>query len=77
MQTKKREQEEGKPIDPSELKEAIDDFSAEESDAEFSKTHNVKFRRPPTTSSEALKTLQEVDARYEVNSKYLSGVPFS
>lgn len=55
MQTKKQSQEDGKPLNNSQLEEI--NFSAEESDAEFSKTHNVKLRRPPTTSNEALKTL--------------------
>ena len=34
------------------------------------------MRRPPQTSTEALKTLKEVDARYEVGAKFLSGTPF-
>ncbi len=77
MQTKQRESEEEKPLSAEELKETIVDLSAEESDAEFAKTHNIKLRRPPQTSTEALKTLKEVDARYEVGAKFLSGTPFS
>jgi hypothetical protein len=35
------------------------------------------LRRPPQTSKEALETLKEVDARYVVGGKFLSGTPFT
>ena len=53
----------------------MSDVSAEESDLEFGKRHEVKLRRPPVTSSEALKTLQEADARFELGKDYLAGGP--
>jgi hypothetical protein len=39
--------------------------------------YNVNFKRPPKTSKEAIDTLQEVDARYEVSKSYLSGEKFN
>jgi hypothetical protein len=35
--------------------------------------YNLNFKRPPKTSKEAIDTLQEVDARYEVSKDSLSG----
>ena len=40
-----------------ELLDAMDDISAEESDLEFSKKHQVRMRRPPRTSDEAMQVL--------------------
>jgi hypothetical protein len=53
----------------------LEDLSAEESDEEFEKTLDmpIKFLRPPKTSKEALNTLKEVDARFEVSRKFLTG----
>ena len=34
---------------------------------------SVKFIRPPKNSKEAIKTLQETDARFEVNKQFLEG----
>ena len=33
----------------------------------------MKYRRPPKTTKEAIKTLQETDARFEVNKQFLEG----
>jgi len=33
----------------------------------------LKYKRPPKTSEEAMSTLQEVDARFEVNKSHLVG----
>jgi hypothetical protein len=51
----------------------MSDMSAEESDQEFSKVNQVKLRRPPITSTEALKALREADARFELGKDYLAG----
>lgn len=56
-----------------ELFQTLEDLSAEESDSEFAKTHGVRLRRPPRTSQEALKALQEADARFELGKAYLAG----
>ena len=34
---------------------------------------NLKYKRPPKTSAEAMQTLQEVDARFEVMKQHLVG----
>ena len=62
-----------KALTKDELLQYMSDVSAEESDLEFGKRHEVKLRRPPVTSSEALKTLQEADARFELGKDYLAG----
>ncbi len=51
----------------------MDDLSADESDLEFCKVHKVRMRRPPKTSNEAMKVLQEADARFELGKDFLAG----
>ena len=34
---------------------------------------SVRFKRPPKTAKEAIHVLQEADARFEQNKKYLTG----
>lgn len=60
-------------VDKEELIQTADDLDAEESDLEFGKKHKLRLKRPPKTSSEALKTLQEADARFELGKRYLAG----
>jgi len=69
MQKMKEEQD--RELTLEEIKEIVRDIDIEESDEDFvaeansTSTLEVKFRRPPKTSSEILKTLQEADKRYE------------
>jgi hypothetical protein len=69
MQKIKEEQD--RELTLEEIKEIVRDIDIEESDEDFvaeansTSTLEVKFRRPPKTSSEILKTLQEADKRYE------------
>jgi hypothetical protein len=51
----------------------LDDMSADESDLEFGKKHGVYMRRPPRTSDEAMKVLQEADARFQLGKDFLAG----
>ena len=44
-----------------------------DSEEALNKRLSVKFMRPPKNSREAIKTLQETDARFEVNKSFLEG----
>ena len=70
-----------KSLDEKEIQETLEDLKKEESDMEYAEevtrkkklNYKIRFRRPPKTSAEAMETLKEVDARYELQKHFLSG----
>ena len=75
----KMKEEKDRELNLDEIKEILRDIEIEESDEDFvpeansTSTLEVKFRRPPKTSTEILKTLQEADKRYEAGLEFLAG----
>ena len=62
-----------------EVKDIMRDIEIEESDEDYVAEANqssqleVKFRRPPKTATEILKTLKEADQRYDASLEFLAG----
>jgi hypothetical protein len=73
------------PSDDQDIQSLKQDLKREESDLEFSENltkrgksgFKVRLRRPPRSSEEALNTLKDVDARYELKKHFLSGELFN